>query len=298
MSTVGVSSNQSVPYTSPYPSGAQQAPPPGQSAAPSYTDQSSAATTARGSVPAGGVTMPAGDDMAWAMLMEIKHTAGMGVSGAEQARYQQIAGQVQGGGAAGGSMPAGATDASQAGNISWAMLMEIKHHAGMGLSAAEQARYQSLAAAIQGSAPQPGASPMAGGVRTIPTELGAAGPTGGPQPMTQAEYDKEVKWAVSFEKSEPARRYNAFKTEHNVRTGRAEGSPKMDDAKYRSEMAWAEQFAQSADIQRYKRVSAEVQRRQAAGESTKPTSMIGRAMDWAKGLWNRFTNRGTQPAGT
>jgi hypothetical protein len=111
------------------------------------------------------------------------------------------------------------------------------------------------------------------------------------QPMSQQEYDVEVKWAVAFEKTDAAKRYNAFNKEKKIRSGQAEGTPAMNDQQFATESAWAQQFAQTPDVQRYKRIATEVKRRQASGERTKPSGLMDKVKDFFGGLIGRFTKK-------
>jgi hypothetical protein len=243
-------------------------------------------------------------NVSWALLMEMKQSSGQALSPAETARYQAMAAQMKGGPAPTGntapaSAPAAAaTDPADSGNIAWALLMEMKQSTG-GLSPAEQARYQGIMArANQGQPTQTTANgqntvpmdlPTTGGAPTQPDAGNVVAPTTATQPMNQKEYDVEVKWAVGFEKSANAKRYNAYNTEKKIRSGQAEGKPAMSDQQFASEGAWAQTFSQSADIIRYKRIAGEVKRRQAAGESTKPTGgILDKVKSFFSGLTAKF----------
>lgn len=184
---------------------------------------------------------------------------------------------------------ADATDPANQGNITWALLMEMKQSSGQALTPGEQARYQGIMARANQGQP----------TTTIPTTTSPTAPTQPvtapsqpdatpAQPMAQDEYDTEVKWAVAFEKSDEAKRYNAYNKEKKIRAGQAEGSPSMTDQQFATESAWAQQFAQTPDILRYKRIAAEVKRRQASGERTRPTGMLDKVKNFFSGLFGKF----------
>ncbi|MBC7541914.1 MAG: hypothetical protein H7338_04215 [Candidatus Sericytochromatia bacterium] len=250
-------------------------------------------------------------NVSWALLMEMKKSSGQSLTPDEDVRYQAIMVRANGGAAPAGSPPAAAptaagTDPGQQGNVTWALLMEMKKSSGQGLSGGEQARYDAIMTrANSGAAP---AVPVqtGSGQTTMPTEL-PAGPTAAAPaatPMTQPEYNVEVKWALTFEKSADAQRYNAFNREKKIRTGAAEGKPAMDDPKFATEGAWAQTFSQTPDTIRYKRIAGEVQRRKAAGENVKPSGgMLDKVKNFFSGLIGKFTGKGkakpaAQPAAT
>jgi hypothetical protein len=253
-------------------------------------------------------------NVSWALLMEMKQSSGQALSPAETARYQAMAARMKNGAAAtpaATSAPAATdTDPANSGNIAWALLMEMKQTTG-GLSPAEQARYQGIMArANQGQPTQTTTQPTGNGQTNVPMDLPTTGqapaqpdagnvvaPTTATQPMSQDEYNVEVKWAVGFEKSANAKRYNAFNTEKKIRGGQAEGKPAMSDQQFASEATWAQTFSQSADIIRYKRIAGEVKRRQAAGESTKPTGgILDKVKNFFSGLLGKFMKK-KEPAG-
>jgi hypothetical protein len=250
-------------------------------------------------------------NVSWALLMEMKQSSGQQMTPAETARYQGIMTRANNG-AAPTTAPTTSqapqstdTDPANQGNVTWALVMEMKQASGQQMSPAEQARYQGIMARANQGQPTTNTTAPGGTTNTtnttnttMPTTLPTSNPSapsqpdaGNAQPMGQAEYDSEVKWAMVFEKSDAAKRYNAFNKEKKIRSGQAEGSPAMTDQQFASESAWAQQFAQSPDIIRYKRIAGEVKRRQTAGERTRPTGLLDKVKNFFSGLIGRFTKK-------
>jgi hypothetical protein len=244
-------------------------------------------------------------NISWALLMEMKQSSGQQLSSAEQARYQAIMTRANQGQAPASTGPAAApnaasTDPAQQGNISWALLMEMKEASGQPMTPAEKARYQAIMARANQAQPTAPTQPTGFDPGPAQPSNQTPSPTPAPsqpdagntaQPMSQADYDNEVKWALTFEKSDNAKRYNTFNKEKKIRSGQAEGSPAMTEQQFATEAAWAQQFSQTPDIARYKRIAAEVKRRQASGERTRPTGLLDKVKNFFTGLIGRFTKK-------
>src|SRR5262249_42345329 len=129
-------------------------------------------------------------NITWGLLMDMKKANGGALSPTEQARYDALMAAANGGspaapgGAAAGpaapsAPPATGTDPSQAGNITWGLLMDMKKANGGTLTASEQARYNALmAAANQGAPAAPGGAPA-----PAPSAPAPSAPGGGVQPL-------------------------------------------------------------------------------------------------------------------